>query len=129
MKKNAEIARQQPPKVDWKEFVQIDKLYPLLTRNEQMQILQKVEIQPDMQGKVAGLPQARDILTAKTKMAEQQNNNQGAMQELAIAREKHAMDMQGKKVDQRAKLVDVLTKAYQAEKGKNDRAGDNQPRQ
>jgi len=129
MQQKIEEARKQPPKEDWREFVQIDKLYPLLTRNEQMQILSKLEIQPDQRGQVAGIPQARDILTAKTKMAEQQNNNQGAMQELAIAREKHAMDMQGKKVDQRAKLVDALTKAYQAEKGKNDRAGDNQPRQ
>jgi len=126
MQQKIEEAKKQPPKVDWKEFVQIDKLYPLLTRNEQMQILQKVEIQPDMQGKVAGLPQARDLLTAQTKMAGNQSKSQDAMQGLAIAREKHAMDMQGKKVDQRAKMIDALTKAYQAEKGQNDRAGDNQ---
>jgi hypothetical protein len=91
-----------------------------------MQILQKVEIQPDMQGQVAGLPQARDLLTAQTKMAGNQNDSQKAVQELAIAREKHAMDMQGKKVDQKAKLIDAVTKAYQAKKGNDDRAGNYQ---
>jgi hypothetical protein len=126
MQQKIEEAKKTPPKVDWKEFVQIDKLYPLLTRNEQMQILQKVEIQPDMQGQVAGLPQARDLLTAQTKMAGNQNDSQKAVQELAIAREKHAMDMQGKKVDQKAKLIDAVTKAYQAKKGNDDRAGNYQ---
>ena len=133
MEANAEKARKQPPKEDWREFVQIDKLYPLLTRNEQMQIIQKLDIQPDQQGKIAGLPQARDVIAAKAKMSGEQTKGQEAIQNLAIAREQHAMDMEGKnadlkgkQIDQRVKIADALTKAYQAEKGNNGRAADNQ---
>lgn len=35
---------------DWIERVDIDRLYPLLTRNEQMQILERLNIQPDFEG-------------------------------------------------------------------------------
>jgi len=71
---------QQAPKEDWKEFVQMDKLYPLLTRNEQMQILQKMGIQPDQQGQVAGIPQAKDILSAQAKQQDSQLKSQAAQQ-------------------------------------------------
>jgi hypothetical protein len=42
-----EKKKQEPPKEDWREFVQIDKLFPLLTPMEQFQILNKLEIKPD----------------------------------------------------------------------------------
>jgi hypothetical protein len=45
-------------KPDMRQFVQIDKMYPLMTRMEQMQILTEIGIQPDPEGEVAGLPSA-----------------------------------------------------------------------
>ena len=50
------LLSEQPP--DIREYVQIDKLYPLLTRMEQMQLLGKIGIQPDEQGTTTGLPDA-----------------------------------------------------------------------
>lgn len=44
-----EQAKQNPPKPDIKEYVQLDKLYPLLTPMEQAQILQSFGVQPDPQ--------------------------------------------------------------------------------
>lgn len=63
---------QEPPKEDWKEFVQMDKLYPLLTRNEQAQILQRMGIQPDPNAQVAGIPQAKDVMDAQAKQQDTQ---------------------------------------------------------
>jgi hypothetical protein len=54
--------QKQPPPDDWKEFVQIDKLYPLLARSEQLQILQHLQIQPDMNAQVVGMPTAKEAL-------------------------------------------------------------------
>jgi hypothetical protein len=52
------LLEEQPP--DIREYVQIDKLYPLLTRQEQIQILGKMGIQPDVEGVTAGLPDSGD---------------------------------------------------------------------
>lgn len=117
-----EAKQQQPQKVDWKEFVQIDKLYPLLTRNEQMQILAKVEIQPDPQGQIAGLPQARDILAAQSKGAETQ-------QKMAMETQKFKMDMAGKQQDhahaRRMQELDIVGKAIDHRmKGQNERTAE-----
>lgn len=63
---------QQPPKEDWREFVQIDKLFPLLTANEQAQVIMKLEIKPDPQRAVAGIPTAKDILTSRSEAQKSQ---------------------------------------------------------
>ena len=51
-------------KPDMRQYIQIDKMYPLMTRMEQMQILTEVGIQPDPEGEVAGLPDASKTMQA-----------------------------------------------------------------
>jgi hypothetical protein len=51
-------------KPDMRQFVQIDKLFPMLTRVEQMQVLQDVGITPDPTGEVTGLPDSSKIAQA-----------------------------------------------------------------
>ncbi len=93
---------QQPPQESWKEFIQLDKIYPLLTRNEQMQILAKLEIQPDPQGQVAGLPTAKDLLANQGKQQDAQIKAVEAQQKMQMERESHGMDMQKKQMDMQA---------------------------
>ena len=66
----AQQGKQLPPSI--KENVDIDRLYPLLTRAEQIQILQEIGIKPDMNAQSTGLPDANTVLTAKDKSAETQ---------------------------------------------------------
>ncbi|MFA5340320.1 MAG: hypothetical protein WC332_00945 [Clostridia bacterium] len=47
---------------DPREFVQMDKLYPLLSRKEQMQILKELNIIPDAEATVVGMPTVQDKL-------------------------------------------------------------------
>lgn len=103
---------QSKPKEDWREFVQIDKLYPSLARTEQMQILAKLEIQPDQQAQVAGIPQAKDVLAAQSKksdpQAEQQKliiEGQKAKMDMGMAQQKHQMDMASKQADLISKVI------------------------
>lgn len=51
-------------KPDMRQYVQIDKMYPLMTRLEQMQILTEIGVQPDPSGEVAGLPDASKTMQA-----------------------------------------------------------------
>jgi hypothetical protein len=44
-----EMGRQATQPKDWREVVSIDRLYPMLARSEQVQILAELGIQPDMQ--------------------------------------------------------------------------------
>jgi hypothetical protein len=123
---------QNKPKEDWREFVAIDKMFPLLARSEQAQILQKLEIQPDPQAQVAGIPQARDILAAQSKAQDTQAKSNvlqqsaqikaaEAMQKMKQEEQKHNMDMQGKVVDLNVKRegakIDLISKVM---KGQND---------
>jgi hypothetical protein len=43
-----EMTNQATSQQDWKEFVDIDKIYPMLARSEQVQVLQMLGIQPEM---------------------------------------------------------------------------------
>jgi hypothetical protein len=51
-------------KPDMRQYVQIDKLYPLMTRSEQMQVLSEMGVNPDAEGEVAGLPDASKTMQA-----------------------------------------------------------------
>ena len=124
---------QNKPKEDGKEFVQMDKLYPALTRNEQMQILARLGIQPDPNAQVAGIPQARDILANQSKQQDAQLRTQEKVQDMMFKREEHAMDMQGKREELRNKAIsskiDLVGKiAHAAMKGNNDSTGRNTER-
>jgi len=119
---------QNKPKEDWKEFVQMDKLYPLLARTEQAQILSRLGIQPDPNAQVAGIPQARDILANQSKQQDAQLRTQEKVQDMMFKREEHAMDMQSKREELRNKAIgskiDLVGKiANVAMKGKNENNG------
>lgn len=122
---------QNKPKEDWKEFVQMDKLYPLLARTEQAQILSRLGIQPDPNAQVAGIPQARDILANQSKQQDAQLRTQEKVQDMMFKREEHAMDMQGKREELRNKAIgskiDLVGKIVTM-KGKNDSTGRNTER-
>lgn len=122
---------QNKPKESWKEFLQLDKIYPLLTRNEQMQILQKLEINPDVQGQVAGIPQSKDILANQSNQQQSQVKVQEAaqlsqikmseaQQKMMQEREKHQLNVAGKKVDLKAKILS--SQLDLVKKGQNDTA-------
>jgi hypothetical protein len=104
-KADEEAKKQQPQQDDWREFLQIDKLFPLLTRNEQMQIIQKVGIQPDPQGQVAGIPQAKDLIANQGKAQDAQLKQQEAGMKMQMERESHGMDMQKKQMDMAAGAI------------------------
>ncbi len=58
----AEIDNVKP---DMRQYIQVDKLYPLMTRTEQMAVLTEIGIQPDPKGEVAGLPDASKTMQAR----------------------------------------------------------------
>jgi hypothetical protein len=124
MKKRMEEAQKNKPQEDWKEFVQMDKLYPQLTRMEQMQILQKMKIQPDPQGQVAGIPQAKDMLAAQVKAQETQTKAQTAMQGLALTANQQRIEQQKNEKDHRVKVAETLINAKQ-KASNNDRPATN----
>jgi len=109
-----EAKKQQPPQEDWKEFVQMDKLYPMLTRQEQMQILQRLGIQPDPQGQVAGIPKANEILEIQSRQAENQQKAQMEAAKFKMDMAGKAMDLQAntamKKMDMAGKMLDIKGK-------------------
>lgn len=113
-KQGEEAKKNEPPKEDWKEFVQMDKLYQYLTRSEQSQILQRLGIQPDPQGQVAGLPMAKDVLNAQAKQGDAQIKMAEAQQKMGMEKEKFRMDMMGKQADLQAqttmKKMDLIGK-------------------
>ena len=116
----AQKREQNKPKEDWKEFVQMDKLYPLLARTEQAQILDRLGIQPDPQAQVAGIPQAKDLIAAQSKQGDAQIKMAEAKQKMAMESQKHQMDMQGKQVDLQAKvLTHRMNLASKTQKGQN----------
>jgi hypothetical protein len=119
MEANAEEAKKQPPKVDWKEFIQLDRLYPLLTRAEQMQVLEKVEIQPDPNGQVAGLAQVRDVLASQSKEKVASLKAQTEQQGLALTANKQRLDAQKNDRDHRVRVAETLISAKE-KNSKND---------
>ena len=74
MREQQQIAEQQAaqgkPKID--ENLDWDKLYPMLARSEQTQVLAARGIKPDMNAEATGLPDANTVMTAKQKGAESQ---------------------------------------------------------
>jgi hypothetical protein len=64
-------------KPDMRQYVQIDKMYPLMTRLEQMQILTEIGVQPDPTGEVAGLPDASKTMQAKQHLMDTDSREQG----------------------------------------------------
>ena len=72
-----------PPPHDPREFVQMDKLYPLLSRKEQMQILEELNIQPDPSAPIVGMVTASEKFQAETdkSLAKTQAEKKNAVKE------------------------------------------------
>jgi hypothetical protein len=66
-------------KPDMRQYVQIDKMYPLMTRLEQMQILTEIGVQPDPTGEVAGLPDASKTMQAHQHLKDTEAREEGKM--------------------------------------------------
>jgi hypothetical protein len=97
--------QQQPQQDDWKEFISIEKIYPLMARSEQAQVLQKIGVQADPNAQIAGMPQAKDVMANQGKQQDAQMKMVEGQQKMQMEREKHQMDMQGKKVDLQSNMM------------------------
>lgn len=107
LKKQLEEQAKQPKKPDLKEFVQLDKLYPFLTRKEQEQIIVQFGIQPDMEGRVAGLPDAKAMLDLQMHREKLQADAALKKEEHVDKVHDHLMDMRGKKKDHEHALEQI----------------------
>ena len=82
-------------KPDLKQFVQLDKLIPLLTPEERAQVLQDIGIQPG-KGSMIGLPSADTVTKAKQKMIDTDKKEAGKELSMKVDFAKHAMTEEGK---------------------------------
>jgi hypothetical protein len=96
-------------KPDMRQFVQIDKLYPLLTRSEQMQILSEIGVQPDPKGEVAGLPSANTAVQAD--------------QHLRDTEVREANKAEAIKTDRMKVMVGAATKMQEIKRSAQDKSG------
>jgi hypothetical protein len=103
---------QNKPKEDWREFLQIDKIFMYLPKSVQDQIIVKMDLQPDPNAQVAGIPTAKDMLAAQSKKADPQAEQQKliidaqkAKMDMGMAQQKHQMDMASKQADLISKVI------------------------
>jgi hypothetical protein len=89
--RNMEEAKKQPPKEDWKEYVAMDKLFPLLSPSEKAQIIQRLGIQPDMKWH-----QENDLIDVKAAMMEGRMDLEGKKE---IEKIKAQRELAGKQID------------------------------
>ncbi len=82
-----------PP--DLRQYVQIDKLLPLLTPSERAQALEKLGIQAGNES-IIGLPTADTVTKAKQKMIDTDKKEAGKKVQMEAGMVKHAMTEQGK---------------------------------
>ena len=79
-------------KPDMRQYIQIDKMYPLMTRLEQMQILTEIGIQPDPEGEVAGLPDASKTMQAHQHLKDTEVREDNKMEKIKTDRMKIVTD-------------------------------------
>jgi len=82
-------------KPDLKQFVQLDKLIPLLTQQERAQVLQDIGIQPGDETMI-GIPEADTVLKAKQKMIDTDKKETNKQVQMKMDLLKHSMTEQGK---------------------------------
>jgi len=75
-----EAEKNMPPEPhDPREFMQMDKLYPLLSRKEQIQVLKELNIEADMEASIVGMPTIQDKIKEHQdtmKMLQEENKNE-----------------------------------------------------
>ncbi len=89
----AEIDNVKP---DMRQYIQIDKMYPLMTRAEQMQVLAEIGITPDPQGEVAGLPDASTAMKTHQNLQANRMREQNNAKQTEIDRAKVLFDAAAK---------------------------------
>lgn len=125
---------QQPQKPQIKEIVDVDRLYPLLTRKEQMQVLQLIGIQPDPTATATGLPNAQSYLKARQEQAnmaadlakfqaQQRTELLGKMIDAKQADKDRAAEVVGTMLDHRTAVRDQQTQLAMAHLGRKERDG------
>jgi hypothetical protein len=82
-----------PP--DLRQYVQIDKLLPLLTQSERAQALEKLGIQPGNEP-MTGLPDANTVTKSRTKLMDGQVKEEGKDAQRQADMTKHLITEQGK---------------------------------
>ena len=89
---------QNKPKEDWKEFVAIDKLFPFLAPSEKAQVLDKLEIKPNMEFHIANAKMALIADQTKQKMEVQ---GKAAIEQIKQQSEerKHEMSLKEKLIE------------------------------
>jgi hypothetical protein len=94
---HAEMHKKQlddaPP--DLRQYVQIDKLLPLLTQSERAQALEKLGIQAGNEPMI-GLPSADTVTKSKTKLMDGESKEEGKDAQRVADMMKHVMTEQGK---------------------------------
>jgi hypothetical protein len=113
MEEEAQKKAQQPLPSPIKENVSFDKLYPLLTRMEQMQVLKELGIQPDPNAQVSGMPTSAELL------AHDQSNKDHELQtkRLTLDEQKNVIDQQKNLVDLHKNITQGQSRSYTREKG------------
>jgi hypothetical protein len=92
-------------KPDMRQYVQIDKMYPLMTRTEQMQVLTEIGITPDPEGEVAGLPDASKTMQAHQHLKDTAAREGNKATQNETERLKVVLDARGKEKDRNAVQV------------------------
>ena len=95
--KEQQAKAQQPSKPQVKEILDVDRIFPMLSRKEQMQVLSLVGISPDEKATVRGLPAAEDVLKSQN---DQQWLQLEAMKSMQSAKEKE--------IDQRIGVREIM---------------------
>jgi len=83
-------------KPDMRQYIQIDKMYPLMTRTEQMQVLTEIGITPDPQGEVSGLPDASTAMKTHQNLMANKMREQNNAKKTDIEKAKVLLDAAGK---------------------------------
>ena len=106
--KEQERKAREPKKPLIKEVVDVDRLYPLLSRMEQMQVLQLIGIQPDPNAKATGLPNAQSLLKSEQEKANLQADMMkfNAQQQFDIMSKMH--DAKESKADRKVEFLSTL---------------------
>lgn len=80
---------------DPREFIQMDKVYPLLARTEQMQVLKAIGINPDPKAQIVGMPTVENIMEDKRverQINESRKSDEGSTEKSKSSEGKGAKD-------------------------------------
>lgn len=101
---------QEEKQPDFREYIQIDKIFPYLTESERAQVLQTIGIQPGEEPQ-SGLPTADNVIKSKQRMVDSEQKNRLREAELNaklnVDFSKFMIGEQGKRADAEQARKDV----------------------